>query len=147
MAALEIQGANVGFYVRDFGSTDVFKRMVCEETLIFDASNDVTTTKTKCGTFKGVQVADFKANGSGTNNFTPGAAEYSYDDLLNDQIAIQKKEFVIQNEAFSTYTVGELVRLAGGGYFVTSQETFNNGEVVKYTWNFEVSGTITTTES
>jgi len=145
--ATEVQGINVRFLVRDFGSNDAFQEMVCEETLLFDLNNDVTTTKTKCGIFKGIQVADFKANGSGVCNVDPTSTEYSYDELQNDQIAIQKKEFVIQNIAYGTIGAGEQIKMSGGGYFVGSQFNGSVGEACKFTWNFEGVGTLNTTES
>lgn len=147
MAATEVQGANIRIMVRDYGSTSAFKEMVCEETLTFELNNDVTSTKTKCGVFKGVQVADFKANGAGVCNVTPTATEYSYDALQVDQIAITKKEFSIENKAYGAYVAGELIKMGGAGYFVGSQFTGNNGEVCKFTWNLEGVGTLNTTES
>lgn len=147
MAATEVQGANIKLELRDYGSTDVFQEMVCEETLLFDLNNDVTTSKTKCGVFKGIQVADFKANGSGVCNVTPTGTEYSYDELQADQIGIVKKEFVIQNRAYGAYVEGELIKMAGAGYFVGSQFNGSNGEACKFTWNLEGVGTLNITES
>ena len=147
MAATEVQGVNVMILVRDFGSEDAFQEVVCEETLVFDLNNDVTTTKTKCGVFKGIQVADFKANGGAVCNITPTSAEYSYDELQNDQIGIVKKEFVILNREHDDVGQGDEIRMSGGGYFVGSQFTANVGEVCKFTWNLEGVGTLNTTES
>jgi len=147
MAATEVQGANMKIELRDYGSTDVFQEMVCEETLIFELNNDVSSTKTKCGVFKGIQVADFKANGSGVCNVTPTGTEYSYDELQTDQIALQKKEFVIQNRAYDAYAEGQLIKMGGGGYFVASQFNGSNGEACKFTWTLEGVGTLDTTES
>jgi hypothetical protein len=147
MAATEVQGVDLEFLLRDAGSADDFKEMVCEETLTFDLNNEVQTTKTKCGTFKGVQVADFKANGSGVCNVTPTLSEYSYDALQDDQIAITKKEFIIRNKSFGVIGAGEAIRMGGDGYFVTSQLSGNVGEVCKFTWSFEGVGTLNTTES
>lgn len=147
MATREIQGANIQFLVRDYGSTDVFQEMVCEETLTFELNNDVNTTKTKCGVFKGIQVADFKANGGAVNNVTPTSTEYSYDELQRDQIGIVKKEFVIQNRAYGAIVAGHEIKMGGAGYFVGSQFTAGIGEVVKFTWNLEGVGTLAVTES
>jgi len=147
MALTEIQGSHVGFYTRAYGSTDVFKRLVCEDTLTFDLANAVTSTLTKCGYFKGVSVPDFKANGTAVNNTTPGAAELSYDDVFGYQTTIQKLEFVIQNEAYGTVGEGAEIRLSGAGYFTNSQGSASANDVVKFTWAFEGVGVPDNTES
>lgn len=143
MADYSIQGTDIAFYVRDYGTTDPEQEVVCEDTLIFDFASDVNTTKTKCGTFKGVQVPEFKVNGTGVHNSQPTSLEYSSDHMTDDMNAIQKKEFRIQDRA----TKGSVILLAGAGYFTTQQITFNNGEVVKFTYNFEGTGTLETHES
>ena len=43
--------------------------------------------------------------------------------------------------------LGSVILLAGAGYFSSQQITFNNGEVVKFTYNFEGTGTLETHES
>ena len=141
--ATEHQGSDIAFYVRDFGTTGVWKRLVCEDTLVFDYTSDVTTSKTKCGVFKGVQIPDFKVSGSGVSNFVPTTSEYSNDNITSDQGATQKKEFRIQDIA----TLGSVILLAGGGYFTQSQQTFNNGDVCKFTYTFEGVGTVEQHES
>lgn len=145
--ATELQGADVEFLVREF-NTGEFKRMVCEDTLVFDAASDVSTVKTKiCGTFKGVRSPDYKANGSAVFNVEPGGSEVSYDEVLGWQDTTTKVDFIIRNLAFGTFDAGEAIRISGSGYFVNSQSTFNDGEVAKFTWNLEVVGTLNTVES
>lgn len=146
-----VQGSRIGFYIRDFGSSTAFKKLTCEETVSFELTNDITTTKTKCGVFKGVDVVDFKANGSGAHNTSPGGSEASLDYIQTKQIARTKQEYVIQNEAYTedgtSYALGDEFRMAGGGYFNQSQGTAQVGEIVKFTWSFEGEGTPDDTES
>lgn len=141
--ATEHQGSEIGFYVRDYGTTGVWKRLTCEDTLVFDFTSDVNTTKTKCGVFKGVLVPDFKVSGTGVTNFLPGTSEYSADNITADMGAVQKKEFRIQDIA----TSGSVILLAGAGYFSQCQQTFNNGDVCKYTFTMEGVGTVEQHES
>lgn len=143
--ANEIQGADIAFYVRDYSAspTGTWKRLVCEDTLVFDLTSDVNTTKTKCGTFKGLLVPDFKVSGTGVANSAPTASEYSHDEMTDDINTIQKKSFRIQDVA----TLGSVILLSGDGYFSSQQITFNNGEVVKFTYNFEGTGTLENHES
>lgn len=151
MAVTELQGSHVGVYVRSYGSTNVFKRIVCEETLSLDLSNDIQTTKTKCGTFKGVDVTDWKVNGTGVCNFNPGAAEISSDDLIDLQVAKTKLEVFVQNEAFTeggtSYTQGAVFKFGGAAYLNSQQLSFPNNDITKYTFSLEGIDDPTTTES
>jgi hypothetical protein len=151
MAVTELQGSRVGVYVRNYGSTDAFKRIVCEETVTLNISNDVNTSKTKCGVFKGVDVVDWKCNGSGVANFNPAGTEISANDLQTLQIARTKQEVFIQNESFTegvtTYDVGEVFKFGGAAYLVAQDITFPSNDITKFTWNMEGVGTPNTTES
>ena len=139
----EHQGADIGFYVRDNGTTDPWQRLLCEDTLVFDLTTETTTTKSKCGTFKGFQIPEFKVSGTGVCEFAPNASQFSHDQIVDDMNAIQKKDFRIQDIA----TSGSLIMLGGSGYFQSAQITFNNGEVCKFTYNFEGVGTVEAHES
>jgi len=141
MAVTELQGNRVGIYIRDFGTTNAFKRIVCEETCSIDLNNDVTTTKTKCGTFKGIDVVDWKVSGNGVANFNPSPSEISADALQALQVARTKQEVVIQNESFTegvtTYGVGEVFKFSGPAYLTAQQISFPTNDIVKFTYNFE----------
>jgi hypothetical protein len=142
--ASAVQGSTINLYVRDFNTSQVWKKVTCNENLSFDMSNDVNTKKTKCGVFKGIiSPPDMKISGSGTVNFAPSATEYSYDQLQVDQLAGTKKSFRIQDDA----TVGTVIMINGDGYWTVSQGSFNNGETVDFTFTMEVDGTIGTSES
>lgn len=151
MAVTELQGSRVGVYVRSYGTTNAFKRIVCEETLTLDISNDIQTTKTKCGTFKGVDVTDWKVNGTGVCNFNPGGSEISTDDLIDLQIARTKLEVYIQNESFvegvTTYDVGEVFKFGGAAYLNSEQVSFPVNDITKYTFSMEGIDEPTVTES
>jgi len=151
MPVTELQGKYVGVYVRDYGSTDPYKRLVCEETCTIDASNDVTTTKTKCGVFKGIDVTDWKITGNAVANFNPGSAEISLDALQQKQVNRVKLDVVVQNEAFTeggtSYTAGKVFKFAGPAYLTQCNVTAATNEVVKFTFNFEGEGTPDLTET
>lgn len=141
--ATAVQGATIDFKVRDFGTTGVWKKLTCMETLVFDTANDVNTKKTKCGVFKGIVTPpDFKCSGQGVCNVTPLTTEYSFDNLHSDQVIGQKKEFRIEDPTFGT-----VIMINGAGYFTASQLTANNGETMNFTFTFEVDGPIITSES
>lgn len=147
MAALEIQGSDVEFLVREYNTGD-FKRLTCEETLTLDVTNDVNTTKTKCGVFKGIQEADFKVNGTAVFNLSPtSASEISYDEALAFQVDKTKIEWIIRNVSITGYAAGAGIRMSGEGYFVSTQFNAPNGDVGKFSWNIEGVGTLNDTES
>jgi hypothetical protein len=146
MAVQEIQGANIQLLLRRKNTGD-FLEMVCEETVFLDVSNDVSKSSTKCGVFKGIQVADFKLNGSAVFNATPTASEMSYDAALGHQIDINKMEFILRNRAFDSFSAGDLIRMSGDCYFIQTQFDGSNGQVSKFTWTLEGSGTLNDTES
>lgn len=141
--ATEVQGSTINLYFRDFGTSQVWRKMTCEETMTFDMTNNVNKSTTKCGVFKGLEVSDFKVSGTGVCNFAPTSTEYSHDLLTADQQNIQKKEFRIQDAA----TLGTVILLAGGGYFTASQISFPANDVVKYTFTFEGVGVVEQHES
>ena len=143
MADHSIAGVDIGFYVRDYGTTGVWKRLVCEETLDVDFTSDVNTTKTKCGVFKGFLIPDCKISGSGVANSQPVSTEISHDEITTNMLGVTKKEFRIQDVA----TSGSVILIAGQGNFSQQKITFNNGDTVKFTYTFEATGDIESHES
>lgn len=144
--ASTIQGSDIELLVRQKDTGD-FKTMTCEETVFLDVTNDVNTTKTKCGVFKGIQVADFKLNGTATYNTAPGGTELSYNEVLAFQLDRTKCEFILRNKAVTGYAAGELIRMSGDCYFTSTQFDGSDGQVAKFTWNLEGDGTLNDTES
>ncbi len=148
----ELQGDRVGLYIRDYGSTNAFKRVVCEETLTLEMNTSVNSTLTKtCGQFKGIGVLDWKINGNGVANFNPAGTEISADDLIEIQKNGTKQEVFVQNEAFTegvtSYAVGEVFKFGGAAFLVANTMTFPANDITKFTYNLEGIGTPTTTES
>lgn len=147
----ELQGSHVGVYIRSYGSTDPFKRVVCEETLQLDLSNDINTTKTKCGVFKGVDVTDWKVQGTGVCNFNPGGSEISSDDMIDLQINRTKIEVFVQNEAFTesgtSYDVGEVFKFGGAAYINSQNLNFPSNDIAKYSFGLEGIGSPDVAES
>jgi len=152
MAALELQGGNVNVYFRDNGTTQAWQKLTCEQNLTFTLANNVTTDLTKCGPFKGVLIPpDAKFTGSAVANINPVVTgvnqELSYDHIQADQNVGQKKDFRIQNNAFGSTGLSDVLLIAGSGYFTETVMTANNGETVKFTYTFEVVGTVEIHES
>lgn len=144
--AQEIQGSDIEFLVR-VKDTGEFKTMTCEKTVFLDVSNDVTKESTKCGTFKGIQQADFKLNGEAVFNADPETTEVSYNEALGWQLDRTKIEWIMRNRTIGVDDAGTLVRMSGDGYFVNTQFDGSDGVASKFTWGIEGSGTLNDTES
>jgi hypothetical protein len=141
-----LQGSSMelSWRIKDTGS---FKTLTCSINEALDVSNDVNTIKTKCGVFKGIQVADFKLNGEATFNTSLGGSENSYDEVLAAQIDRSEIEWIYRNAAVTGYAAGELIRMSGNGYFTNTVYNGSEGEVARFTWNIEGTGTLNDTES
>ena len=146
MATTTIQGSDIELLVRQ-KDTGNFLTMVCEETVFLDVSNDVNVSKTKCGIFKGIAVAEFKLNGTAVFNATPTASEASYDEVLGWQLDRTRCEFILRNTAFDGNAAGDLIRMSGDCFFTSTQFDGSDGQVTKFTWAMEGDGTLNDTES
>ena len=152
MAALELQGGNVNVFFRDSGTTNAWMKLTCEQALSFTLANNVTTELTKCGPFKGVLIPpDAKFTGTGVMNINPTYTgvnqEMSYDLVQQKQNTGTKQDFRIQNIAYGSVGLSDQVLIAGSGYFTESVGIFDNGVVSKFTYTFEVVGTVIVSES
>lgn len=141
----ELLGSLVTLWVSDTGLN--FKTVVCEESSQASTTNDVSTTKTKCGVFKAPGQPDTKLSGSGVVDGSPAANQVSYKQL---QAWAQSKTllyFIYQNiaDAATGITKGGPVYLDGRGYFTEVTVTAAEGDIIKFNWAFEVTGTVDNT--
>jgi hypothetical protein len=132
-----IQGSSVVLELSDDGVT--FKTLVCEEDSQIDLSNDVTSTKTKCSTFKGISAVDATISGNAVCNADPTTSEVSYNDVQGWQLNKTQKYFRYRNAAQGAITAGQAFSFTGVGYFTQSTVTASGDEVVKFSYTFSVS--------
>jgi hypothetical protein len=132
-----IQGSNVVMEISDDGIT--FETLVCEEDSQADVSNEVTTTRTKCSTFKGISAVDVTISGNAVCNADPDSGEVSYSDILGYQKLKTQKYFRYRNAAQGAFTAGQAFELTGVGYFTQTTVTATTAEVVKFSWTFSVT--------
>lgn len=144
--ATELQGSQIELLLREYNN-GTFDEMTCEKTVFLNVTNDVTKESTKCGQFKGIQVADFKLNGEAVFNTSPTSSEVSYDQVLAWQIDRTKVDWIIRNRTATGVVAGDVIRMSGSGYFVNTQFDGSDGQVTKFTWEIEGVGTINDTES
>lgn len=132
-----IQGSAVVLEVSDDGVS--FKTLVCEEDSQIDLSNDVTTTKTKCSTFKGISQVDATISGNAVCNADPTAEEVSYNDVQTWQLQKTQKYFRYRNAAQGSFAAGQAFSFTGVGYFTQSTLTAPGDDVVKFSFTFSVT--------
>lgn len=142
----ELQGSLVTMWVSTSQNTG-FKTIVCEESSTADTTSNVSTKKTKCGTFTTVDSAETKISGSGVVDGAPAANQVSYKDI---QAWVQNKTrlyFIYKNIADSGTSIasGAAVYLDGQGYFNSAKVTAQEGEVISFDWEFTTTGTIDNT--
>jgi hypothetical protein len=143
--ATEVQGTLVTMWVSETNSN--FKTIVCEESSQSSTTSNVTSTKTKCGTFSAVDTPETVISGSGIAGANLAANQVSYKQIEAWARAKTKLYFIRRNEAdvVSEVTAGELVYLDGQGYFTEATETSAEGDVVKFNWSFATTGDVDNT--
>jgi hypothetical protein len=112
---------------------------VCEEDSQFDLSNDVTTKKTKCSTFKGISAVDATISGNLVLNADPGADEYSYNDIQGWQKQKTQLHFKYEHEAVGSFLAGQAFSHTGVGYFTQSTLSNPGDEVATVSFTFSVT--------
>lgn len=141
----EIQGTLVAMWVSETNSN--FKTIVCEDSSQSSTTSNVTTTKTKCGSFSGVETPEITISGSGIAGGSLAANQVSFKQIQSWVYNKTKLYFIRRNEAdvASGITAGSVVYLDGQGYFTEATETSAEGDVVKFNWSFATSGTVDNT--
>jgi membrane peptidoglycan carboxypeptidase len=133
-----VQGSLVVLEVSiDGGST--YLEGVCESDSQIDLSNDVTTTKTKCSTFKGISAVDATISGNLVLNASPAVDEYSYNDIQTWQLQKTQLHFRYRNKSDAVVTAGEAFSFTGVGYFTQSTLTAPGDDVCKASFTFSVT--------
>lgn len=141
----EVLGSLVAMWVSETNGN--FKTIVCEENSQSSTTANVTTTKTKCGPFTGVDTPEITISGSGVAGANLDANQASFKQLQAWAYSKTKLYFIRRNEAdvASGVTAGELIYLDGQGYFTEVTETSAEGDVVKFNWSFATTGTVDNT--
>lgn len=144
MAQNSLQAVDIQFLVRQAGTSDAYKELVCTIDDQLQLTNDITETTTRCGTKIGISEAKATISGNATNNITPTTTEASYDDVSTWQIGKTSLDFKYQNEACedengNSYAAGAIFSFTGTGYFVDSTQTGGDKEVSKFSFSFKPS--------
>lgn len=138
----EIQGSDVVMWLSDTGSN--YKTIVCEESSQSSTTAAANKTKTKCGTFTAVDTAEVVISGSGVVDGSPAGNQASFKQLQAWAQAKTNLYFIRKNLANVPLgiTAGAVVYMDGRGYLTEVTETSAEGDLVKFNWSFEVTGTV-----
>lgn len=138
----EAQGSLVVMWLSTTDSN--YKLITCEETSQASTTLAVTKTSTKCGPFTAVANPETALSGSGVVDADPAANQASYKQLEAWARAKTLLYFIYKNlaDVASGLLNGEIVYLEGRGYLTEVTVTAQEGDLVKFNWAFEPSGTI-----
>lgn len=112
-----IQGTEIGFYLRESGTSDAYQELICWINLPLALTSEVTKKKSSCGTHVATQDAEAEISGSAICNIDPEATEVSYDQMVAWQINKTALDFKYVNKAATingqSYTEGQIVNFTG----------------------------------
>lgn len=120
--------------------------LVCEQGSKFDYTTNVTIEKTKCGPIKGLDNPDGKFSGDGVLNVLPAAGQISYKEI-QDWVAAKQLVYMRKQSPATidpVTTIGQAFFQQMEGYFTSLSIDYGNGQVVKFTYNFEGQGDLIT---
>lgn len=140
----ELQAVDIVFKVREAGTSDAYKELVCTIDDQLQLTNDVTETNTRCGTKIGVSEAKGTLSGNATCNISPTSSEVSYDDVAGYQIDRTNLDYEYKNEAFTdedgnSVAEGAVLNFSGTGKFVDTTFTGADKDVAKFSFQFKPS--------
>ena len=79
----QILGKDVTMGLRENGTTGSFLSLICETNNAMDASANVNTIVTKCGTIQSVSPPVYNFSVDGITETNPSASQVSYEQLLS----------------------------------------------------------------
>ena len=79
----QILGKDVTMGLRENGTTGSYLSLICETNNAMDASANVTTTVTKCGTIQSVAPPVYNFSVDGITETAPSGSQVSYEQLLS----------------------------------------------------------------
>lgn len=130
----DIKGSAVGLYVMD-GSPASWKLAVCGTDLSFSGSTETQDASSKCGTSSTPGNASWTMSGSGIAKVDANpTTEVSAEDFLAIWEGKEVKEWLITDD-----TDAPTIYRRGSGFLSSIEETYNNGDVARFT--FTITGT------
>ncbi len=140
----EVQGSLINFWVRETGTADPFRKMICTEDTTFNIDNETTERRTNCGVKQGISDPTFNATGNAVYDYDPTGTEISWDEVKEYQKNKTKLDFQYLNAAGTDIAEGEAISVTGSGRFTSS--SFNASAeadgIGSFSWTFTGTGVL-----
>ena len=135
---MEIQGKDIDLYISTVltPGSEVWKKLICLETLDVNWSRAVNKRQTRCGTKVGLGVLDVQITGTGVADDAPAAGEVSIKEMegfINGSTQVAVKA---NHATTSKYFVGGL------GYLTAHSETAPSDNTLDFNFTLDLVGTI-----
>lgn len=135
-----VQGELAPLYLSaDGGNT--FKLLVCLETYDLKLDTTVNQTETSCGIATGLGAIKFSATGSAVMEAEPDGSMVTMKDMtgwqLNKTLLRLKTEYPGSGGQY-----GQNISLSGDVYVTSMGDTFQVGQVIKFTFTLTGNGTV-----
>jgi hypothetical protein len=140
----EISGKLLNFRVRENGTLDAFRTLVCTDSVSFSISTEVNTRATNCGPKTSAADPTFSATGNAVFDGSPGGTEVSWSDVKEWMKTGTKLDFQFYNAADVANGIVEsaLVDVDGSGYFSESELSGVPDDLAEFSWTFTGTGTL-----
>jgi predicted secreted protein len=134
---MEIQGKDILFYVSTDLVTPAWKTMICVETLTVDWNTPINKRPTRCGTKVGIGVVEITMTGSSVADDAPSGTEISHKEMEG---FLANGTPVLVKAAHATTPAKYFV--SGTGYFSSLGENMPTDDMLDFTWQFDMTGTV-----
>jgi hypothetical protein len=135
---MELQGKDVDLWISTVltPGSEVWKKMICLETLTVNWSRSTNKRQSRCGTKVGLGALEVTVSGTSVADDAPSGTEISLKDaegFMNGGVAVAVK---VAHATTSKYF------LTATGYMTTHDENFPSDDVVDFSFQFDLTGAI-----
>lgn len=142
----EVSGKLINMRVRQNGTLDAFKTLVCTEDSQFQITNESNERRTNCGIKTSIADPTFSASGNAVQNPEPTSTEVSYNDVKGWQKTKTKLDFKYISDAdvSNGLAEGDGVNNFGSGFFTEStfQGSAEADGIGVFSWSFTGTGVL-----
>lgn len=144
--SIEVKGTLVNLEVRQSGTTNPFKILVCLESSTFTINSEIAKRRTNCGFKATAADPEFSATVDAVQNANPGASEVSYGDIKSFIKNKTKVDFRYASYADTGAGLGygDGIYNFGSGYFseLGAAASAEPDGLLTYSVNLEGVGTL-----
>lgn len=134
----EIQGKDIVLSISTVTTpgSEVWKELICLETLDVNWTKALTKRQTRCGTKIGLGVLEIVVSGTSIADDAPGGSQISHKDMEGFMNNGTLLAFKVAHATTSKYYV------AGTGYVSSLSETAPSDNTLDFTFQLDMTGTV-----